>query len=85
MVHRALSNKTYLSLGLLSPLSMISLLVDGLSHNYRLAIPFHFVLSVKYNTCLWSTVAHLVEPLTGDRRIASLRLTASGVTVFRLQ
>ena len=61
---------------------MISLLVDGLSHSYSLAIPFHFVLSVKYNTCLWSTVAHLVERLTGDRRIASLRLTASGVTVF---
>ena len=61
---------------------MISLLVDGLSHNYSLAIPFHFVLSVKYNTCLWSTVAHLVKRLTGDRRIASLRLTASGVTVF---
>ena len=43
---------------------MILLLVDGgsssvLSHNYSLGIPFHLVLSVKYNTDLWSAVAQL--------------------------
>ena len=47
-----------------SPFSMILLLVHGgsssvLSHNYSLGIPFHLVLSVKYNTDLWSTVAQL--------------------------
>ena len=66
---------------------MILLLVDGgsssvLSHYYSLGIPFHLVLSVKYNTDLWSTVAQLEMRETGNRRIASLRLTASGVTVF---
>ena len=33
---------------------------------------------------LWSAVVQLVKRYTGDRRVASLRLTASGVTVFCL-
>ena len=62
----------------LSILYFTSWLIKILQNDVFLSLTLHCL--PKY--CLWSAVAHLVEHLTGDRRVAGLNLRAHGVTVL---